>query len=842
MERCKYCGEPLTERSKFCPNCGQPRAAVTEAKFMPAEEPAQAEITEAEFVIEEPEEASAAQSPRVDHVVVPPEKPKAEAKRREQPPQRPSDSERAEPLPPSGRRAPLEKKASKLSVWAFICTLTLLLSGLGIILAIVDLVKGDQQTKHGLSKAALVIGGVFLVLAWIGNTFMKPKMLAEYETPTQRPAAVSGKATPAPAKTKKPQQQAKKATAAPKAVKSGTPIQVPEYGLIAVLTDPNWTYSVTSDGILVVRATEKTETTSRILLTSERTANLPENMRTPEALITAYMQYQFDIKDVSPFTSVTVNGGYAGRCFERAVQEGGVNMTLKAVAWSAGERSYLALLGDASGKTDAKTVFNDILNTFQPAQAAAPKQNEASQKAPARVVSILYGNGTLAGLRSDGTVALTGFKARNNKMDVSDWTNIVAIDTNYNGDYLVGLRGDGTVIATGEIRTEALQQLRSWRNIVSIDADESYGYVAGVRVDGTVTAVRVDREPGVYDTLPEKVAQWTDVATVKLFNSNAYGRRKDGTWVNTEVLQDGLWTKRYEDAADIYMIDSAPVILYPNGDLKILWEHTRYDISGWRNIQKLLLKSSLAVGLKKDGTAVAVCSDRMREYLEKDCEDISSWRDLIDVASDGTTTVGLKKDGSLVFAGSKFDFDEKEWTKAGPAAGQNQPRLTPAPMRSASKKDDSADRQRAVAQILDLGTKNYYKDEVPYYSRRDYAALLKREFSEDVIWYALNHSGIDWQANAVRYARRQILEKEKYCSEKDLMRDLRLKLYSPEEIEYARTHWNLNFKAIALAVAKQYINSQNTVTWTKERMIQQLEHDGFTHEEAVYGAEKLGLK
>jgi hypothetical protein len=337
------------------------------------------------------------------------------------------------------------------------------------------------------------------------------------------------------------------------------------------------------------------------------------------------------------------------------------------------------------------------------------------------------------------------------------------------------------------------------------------------------------------------MVQWTDVATVKLFFYDAYGRRKDGTWVNTASFHRNYWTKRYEDAADILYSGDDPVILYPNGDLKILWEHISYDISDWRNIQKLLLKSSLAVGLKKDGTAVAVCSDRMREYMEKDCEAISSWRDLIDVASDGTTTVGLKQDGSLVFAGSKFDFDEKEWTKARPAAGQNQPRLTPAPMRSASKRDDSADRQKAVAKLLELGTKNYYKDEVPYYSRRDYVVHID-EFSEDVIWYALNHSGIDWKANAVRYARRRILEKERYCSEKDLMRDLRFELYSPEEIEYARTHWNLNFKTIAVGVAKQYINSLNTETWTKEKMVQQLEHDGFTHEEAVYAANKLGLK
>lgn len=183
MERCKYCGEPLTERTKFCPNCGKPRDAIDEAEFVVEEEPEAIPAAEDEpldYVVVDAEPPKK-KEPVIEDVswqsVPPTEEPPRSASQRPASPQPPSSSQDASPTKP----APVRKKASKLSIWAFICSLTVILSGLGVILAIVDLVKGNKQAKHGLSKAALIIGGVFLLLAWIGNTFLKDDFLAPKE-------------------------------------------------------------------------------------------------------------------------------------------------------------------------------------------------------------------------------------------------------------------------------------------------------------------------------------------------------------------------------------------------------------------------------------------------------------------------------------------------------------------------------------------------------------------------------------------------------------------------------------------------------------------------------------
>ena len=62
---------------------------------------------------------------------------------------------------PAMASKPAKKKTSGLSVAAFICSFA---GGLGIILAIIDLIKGrNDGKKHGLSIAAIVIGTILII-------------------------------------------------------------------------------------------------------------------------------------------------------------------------------------------------------------------------------------------------------------------------------------------------------------------------------------------------------------------------------------------------------------------------------------------------------------------------------------------------------------------------------------------------------------------------------------------------------------------------------------------------------------------------------------------------------
>ena len=73
------------------------------------------------------------------------------------------------------------------------------------------------------------------------------------------------------------------------------------------------------------------------------------------------------------------------------------------------------------------------------------------------------------------------------------------------------------------------------------------------------------------------------------------------------------------------------------------------DVSGWKDIVSVACGEYHTVGLKKDGTVVAVGSNRFGQC------DVSGWKDIVSVACGGSHTVGLKKDGTVVAVGENDD-------------------------------------------------------------------------------------------------------------------------------------------------------------------------------------------
>lgn len=98
------------------------------------------------------------------------------------------------------------------------------------------------------------------------------------------------------------------------------------------------------------------------------------------------------------------------------------------------------------------------------------------------IVSVCaLGEDVFAGLKSDGTVAITTDRR---KWDVSDWNNVVTISGGSNR--LVALRSDGTVLAAGDYPSDVLDAAAEWTDIVAL-ADAS-DHLVGLKSDGTVVA------------------------------------------------------------------------------------------------------------------------------------------------------------------------------------------------------------------------------------------------------------------------------------------------------------------------------------------------------------------
>ena len=115
MRYCPNCGTSINENSKFCENCG-------------------AKLGESEKKTNVVENNPAQNNNQLSNTIV------------------------------SGSQSkPIRAKNSGLGITAFILSLTFILAPVAVLLAIIDLIK-NKQKKHGLSIAALIIGGIFIFI------------------------------------------------------------------------------------------------------------------------------------------------------------------------------------------------------------------------------------------------------------------------------------------------------------------------------------------------------------------------------------------------------------------------------------------------------------------------------------------------------------------------------------------------------------------------------------------------------------------------------------------------------------------------------------------------------
>ena len=99
----------------------------------------------------------------------------------------------------------------------------------------------------------------------------------------------------------------------------------------------------------------------------------------------------------------------------------------------------------------------------------------------------------------------------------------------------------------------------------------------------------------------------------------------------------------------------------------VLSEQNRSEISGWTGIRELACCKHMLVGLKTDGTAVAVIRDeRAGIFLEQ----VSMWSDVREVVNGYRYVAGIRADGTVVMAGEEPGYLEEysffdnlaEWT------------------------------------------------------------------------------------------------------------------------------------------------------------------------------------
>ena len=146
-------------------------------------------------------------------------------------------------------------------------------------------------------------------------------------------------------------------------------------------------------------------------------------------------------------------------------------------------------------------------------------------------------SGSTIGIKTDGTILTTNTDSAG-EWDVSGWTDIVAADTAYWGAHIVGLRSDGTVVATGRENYHNKIQVSDWTDIIEVYTTDKY--TIGLRSDGTVVGTGMN----INGCL--NVSGWTDIAAIRVWYGCTVGLKSDGT-----VVYAGQGHRAMQDWTDI---------------------------------------------------------------------------------------------------------------------------------------------------------------------------------------------------------------------------------------------------------------------------------------------------
>ncbi len=198
--------------------------------------------------------------------------------------------------------------------------------------------------------------------------------------------------------------------------------------------------------------------------------------------------------------------------------------------------------------------------------------------------------------------------------DFEEMSGVKQIFSTYPYSTYTALFEDGTVYHYGE--QEALE------GAVQITKDGN-GILAGIKADGTVIMSEIGDvlRKKKLDTWPKKLKQICAGSDYAAMSTVFIGLCEDGTVISEGIQLD-------------YLINTK---------------------EKWNGIVKIAAANETVVGLKGDGTVVAVCPGRSDVGQ---C-DVDDWTDVIAVNTNGKVTIGITKEGKVLMAGAVPELVKK---------------------------------------------------------------------------------------------------------------------------------------------------------------------------------------
>ncbi len=207
------------------------------------------------------------------------------------------------------------------------------------------------------------------------------------------------------------------------------------------------------------------------------------------------------------------------------------------------------------------------------------------------------------------------------------------------------VQADGTVLATGIPIWDF--DTRDWRDIVAVDA--GYGYFAGLHRDGTVSAVSFGGGMSVV----------TSAAELSGVKQIAAGSGQLTVLRNNGIAEGAMSLSGCKGIIQAAAGEHHVALLRSDGGVECEGSSNLYgecEAIAWRDIKALACGANHTLGLRSDGTVIAVGCNRFGQC------DVDKWRDIIAIAAGADASYGVRADGTVVAAGEGEKCNVSGWS------------------------------------------------------------------------------------------------------------------------------------------------------------------------------------
>ena len=208
--------------------------------------------------------------------------------------------------------------------------------------------------------------------------------------------------------------------------------------------------------------------------------------------------------------------------------------------------------------------------------------------------------------------------------------NVVDITTD--GKFVYALKDNGEIVFDGISYLNEYYSLpefnfSAFKDVKSISASTTF--VVGLKNDGTAVSIG-------GTTLGANVSDFKDITAITTKDNYTIGIKTDGTVVATKCIIN-------DDEPDYIKLEK----------LNSYNKYGELDFEDWTDIKEIASGGSHTVGLKSDGTVVAVGNNNSGQC------DVGEWTDIVDIEACSGFTLGLKADGTIVATkDTAFNFEQ----------------------------------------------------------------------------------------------------------------------------------------------------------------------------------------